>query len=100
MAVLDEGVISSVINSNFKSLAELVATNAVGHQHRLQIIAETALTKSIEAIHGTSVAEGLGISAAQRGDLAKQLTDLGAAVAAIQQQMKGAQTTPPPTTGT
>lgn len=97
MATIDEGVLQSVINSNFKSLAEMGAINALGHQNRLQILAETALGKSLESLHATDVPEGLGLAAAQRGDLAKQISDLAAAVASMQASIKGGQTTPPNT---
>ena len=94
---LDQGVLDSVVNSNFKTLAEQVSSNVASHQNRLQILAEKSLAKSLESMDTTSVPEGLGISAAQRGDLSKTIADLSAAVAGIQQMMKGAQTTPPPT---
>ena len=97
MASLDPGVIESVINSNFKTLAEQVASNVATHQARLQILAEKALAKSLESMDETSVPEGLGLSAAQRGDLAKQIADLAAAVGSIQASIKGAQSIPPVT---
>lgn len=97
MAELDPGVMSSVINSNFKTLAEQVASNISSHQNRLNILAEKALAKSLESMDTTSVPEGLGLAAAQRGDLAKQISDLGAAVASLQASVKGGQTIPPVT---
>jgi hypothetical protein len=97
MAALDPGVIESVINSNFKSLAEMGAVNAISHQNRLQILAEKALAKSLEAMDTTDVPEGLGTSAAQRGDLAKQISDLAAAVSSIQGYIKSAGNIPPVT---
>lgn len=53
--------------------------NAVAHQNRVNAITEAAMGKVIEAIIGVSPSEG------------------GADVAALQQLMKGAQTTPPVT---
>jgi hypothetical protein len=97
MANLDPGVIESVINSNFKSLAEMGAINALSHQNRIQVLAEKALAKSLENMDTTDVPEGLGLSAAQRGDLAKQISDLAAAVASMQASIKGGQTVPPVT---
>ena len=94
---LDESVLSAVANANFKSNAEMATQNAVSHQNRLQILAEKALSKSLEAMDTIQVDEGLGISAAQRGDLAKQISDLAAAVASMQASIKGGQTTPPVT---
>ena len=94
---LDESILASVANANFKSLAELATQNMLAHQNRLQILAEKSLAKSLEAMDTVDVPEGLGIAAAQRGDLAKVLADLAGTVAGIQQTMKGAQTTPPTT---
>ena len=94
---LDQGVLDAVTNSNFKILAEQVSTNTAAHQNRLNILAEKALAKSLESMDTMQVGEGLGIAAAQRGDLAKVVSELGTVVGALQQIMKGAQTTPPPT---
>lgn len=94
---LDDGVLSAVINSNFKILAESATHGLVGHQTRLQILAEKSLAKSLEMMDTTSVSEGLGEAAAQRGDLAKVVADLAAAVSSMQVSTKGAQTTPPVT---
>ena len=97
MAALEESVVAAVSNTDFKTMAEMQVTNALSHQNRLKILAEKALAKSLEAMDTTSVTEGLGISAAQRGDLAKQITDLAAAVASMQSSIKAGQTTPPVT---
>ena len=96
---LDPGVVDSVVNSNFKAIAEQVATNVLGHQHRLQILAEKALGNTLMAMDNvqTSVPQGLGIQAAESGGLSSQIASLGSAIAALQQLVKGAQTTPPPT---
>jgi hypothetical protein len=94
---LDTTVVDSVANANFKMLAEQVGSNIASSQQRLQILAEKSLARSLDALDNTSVPEGLGLSAAQRGDLAKQISDLSAAVAGIQQMIKGAGNTPPVT---
>lgn len=94
---LDESILASVANANFKSMAEFSVQNLLSHQQRLQILAEKALSKSLESMDTTDVPEGLGIAAAQRGDLAKVMSDLGGAVSGLQQMIKGAQTTPPVT---
>src|SRR5215831_5756956 len=94
---LNDTIVEAVANANFKSMAELGVQNALAHQNRLNILAEKSLAKSLESMDTISVEEGLGISAAQRGDLAKALGDLSGAIAASQQQMKGAQSTPPET---
>lgn len=76
----------SVAAANLKTLGDgpafysnLAYANSVSHQARLQAISEAAVGKVIEAIIGVSPSEG------------------GADVAALQQLMKGAQTTPPQT---
>jgi hypothetical protein len=97
MAELDPGVLASVVNSNFKVIAETPATSLAGHSQRLQILAEKALAKSLESMDTTQVSEGLGLAAAQRGDLSKQIADLGSTIAGLQQLIKTAQTTPPVT---
>jgi len=51
----------------------------------------------LEAMDTTDVPEGLGLSAAQRGDLAKVISDLSSALAQSQVLTKAAQTTPPVT---
>ena len=94
---LNEDIVASVANANFKSMAEIGMQNSLAHQNRLQILAEKSLAKSLEAMETIDVTEGLGIAAAQRGDLSKVIMDLSAAVAGIQQMMKGAQTTIPQT---
>ena len=94
---LNESVVEAVANANFKTLAEQVASNTASHQQRLQILAETSLARSIDHLNTTSVPEGLGMAAAQRGDLAKQITDLAAAVSSMQASVKAGQTVPPVT---
>lgn len=76
----------SVAAANLKSLGDgpafyhnLSMGNMVAHQNRVNAITEAAMGKVIEAIIGVSPSEG------------------GADVAALQQLMKGAQTTPPVT---
>lgn len=78
---LDDSILAAVANANFKSMAELGVQNALGHQQRLQILAEKALAKSLESMDTTQSTE----------------IDAGALVAQLQQLMKGAQTTLPET---
>lgn len=78
---LDDSILQAVANANFKSMAELGVQNALGHQQRLQILAEKALAKSLESMDTTQATE----------------IDAGALVAQLQQLMKGAQTTLPET---
>ena len=86
---------------NYKAITDMLITDAMGHKRRTEGILEAALTKNIEAVHGTSVSEGLGMATAMQGALPSQLASLGIAadalVATAQQLMKGAQSTPPVT---
>ncbi len=97
MATLDPGVIESVINSNFKILAEQVATNAAAHQNRLNLIAESSIGQIVNKMNSLDPVEAASVSTVVRSDLSQAIAALGAAVASIQQYVKGAQTTPPPT---
>lgn len=97
MANLDAGVLESVVNANFKTLAELVASNAAAHQNRLNLIAESSIGQIVNRMNTLDPTEAASISTVVRSDLAKAVADLGAAVGSIQQYVKGAQTTPPVT---
>ena len=86
MAEMDEGVISSVINANFKVIADVPATamgmamqNAVSHQQQMNQLAVAAL--------GSIVRQMTEVGAEEAGSLA----------AVMQQALKGAQTTLPET---
>lgn len=85
-AVLPEKIVEAVAVDNVKTVAgqpavlsNLALANAVAHQHSLNLIAAAATGKIIESIIATSPGEG------------------GADIAALQQILKGAQTTPPVT---
>jgi hypothetical protein len=97
MAQLDPGVVESVINSNFKTLAEQVASNTANHQHRLQLIAESSVGQIVNRLNSVDPIEALSVSGVSRSDLGKELAQMGAAIASIQQLLKGAALTPPPT---
>ncbi len=97
MATLDPGVVESVINSNFKTLAEQVAVNAASHQNRLQLIAESSIGQIVNTMNSLDPVEAASVGSVVRSDLAPAIAALGAAVASIQQYTKTAQTTPPAT---
>ena len=85
-AVNPEKIIEAVAVDNLKAvagqpavLANMALQNAVANQQGMSAIFAICTGKLIEAIIGTSPGEG------------------GFDVAALQQLMKGAQTTPPPT---
>jgi len=94
---LDPGVVDSVVNSNFKILAEQVATNAAAHQNRLNLIAESSIGQIVNRMNALDPAEAVSVGSVIKSDLPKALSELGTAVASIQQLLKGAQTTPPVT---
>ncbi len=87
---LNESVVEAVANANFKTLGEQVASNVASHQQRLQILAETSLARSIDHLNTTSVPEGMGSAAMQRGDLGKQIADLSASVSSMLVNLKSA----------
>lgn len=99
MATLDPGVIESVINTNFKAGAEQATQNMLAHQNRLNIMAEKALGSTLISMDQNNVSqtEAAAEKAIADSGLAANVAALGAAVAAIQQALKGAQTTPPVT---
>ena len=78
---LDDSILAAVANGNFKSIAELATQNMLGHQQRLQILAEKSLAKSLESMDTTQATE----------------MDIGGVISGMQQLMKGAQTTLPET---
>lgn len=97
MANLDPGVVESVINSNFKTLAEQVASNTANHQHRLQLIAESSVGQIVNKMNSIDPVEAVSVANTVRSDLPGAVAALGATVATLQQIIKGAQTTPPVT---
>lgn len=97
MANLDPGVVEAVINSNFKTLAEQVASNTANHQHRLQLIAESSVGQIINRMNAVDPIESLAVGQVTRSDLSGEIAALAAAVAGMQQLIKGAQSTPPVT---
>lgn len=108
MAELDTGVVESVINANFKVIAEanasgialagqLSAQNAVAHQNSMNLLREFAVLEATGQRAGIDIAEATAAKKVSEADLARSVSELGSAIAAIQQLMKGAQTTPPVT---
>lgn len=94
---LDQGVLDAVTNANFKSLAEMGTINALGHQNRLNLLAESSLGQILNRMNALDPAEAASISGVVSSDLAEKLGELSSSVANAQQLMKGAQSTPPET---
>jgi len=108
MAELDQSTLQAVANGNYKTNAEFVTQalaqagamqfqNAVSHQNRVNVLAESALAKMLKNSTELDPEEASAIKKVDNSDLAKVLAELGAAVSAIQQQLKGAQTSLPET---
>ena len=103
---LDPSVVSSVVNANFKVLAEtaqtglaqagaLAAQDAVSHQRSMNMIRESYLMEGLGQRAGLDTAEAVATKKVAEADLSRTVSELGSAIAAIQQLLKGAQTTPP-----
>lgn len=77
---------------------DLVANEAAAHFSAMNQLRLAATAKATELLLTTDPKEAASVSKVLTGnDLAQQLAALGSAVAAMQQQIKGAQTTPPVT---
>lgn len=94
---LDATILEAVANGNFKNIAEAQTVNMISHQQRLQLLAESNLGNILNKMNNLDPAEAASISGVVSSDLAEKLGELSGAVAASQQLMKGAQTTPPTT---
>ena len=94
---LNETILEAVANSNFKAMAEMQLTNALSHQNRVNLIAESSLGTILERMNTLDVSEAAGVAGVVNADLAEIIGQLSGAVASAQQLMKGAQTTPPET---
>lgn len=97
MPTLDDSTFQAVNNSNFKSIAEMGVLNALAHQNRVNVIAESSMGQILERMNTLDPKEAAGVTAVQAGDLAEKLGELSSAVANAQQLFKGAQTTLPET---
>lgn len=104
MAALDEGVVQSVINSNFKGHADLqtlvtglAAVNAQSHNKFVDAIREFALGEMVMQRAGIDVEEAISVKKVAEADLSRAVSELGTAIAALQQIIKTAQTTIPVT---
>ena len=94
---LDQGVLDAVTNANFKSVAEQATINMLGHQQRLQLLAESSLGQILNKMNNLDPTEAAAIAGVVSSDLPEKIGELAGAVASSQQLMKGAQTTLPET---
>jgi hypothetical protein len=108
MATLDESILQSVSNANFKTIAEaasvglsqalaIAAQNAAAHQNRINVLAEASLAAALKGANELDPEQAGAIAKVDKTDISKVLAELGASIAAIQQQLKGAQTSLPET---
>ncbi len=105
---LDQGVVDSVTNANFKTVAEAAsvglaqamavqAQNLASHQQRLNLLAESSLAQMLNKMNALDPEEAASISKVEKSDLGKIISELGSQIAGLQQMLKGAQTTLPET---
>ena len=102
---VDHEIVKSVAGANFKVLGDtpVILTNmglenAISHQNRVNVLSETALAAAIKGLSEVDPAEAKSLQSLFTGNqVAEQLANLGASVAAIQEIVKAAQSTPPPT---
>ena len=103
-AVVDPQIVDSVASSNLKTLgdagaqyASLAVGNAVSHQNRLNVLAETSVATAIKRLQEVDVEEAVSISKVMSSNVQDELTQLGAVIGQLQQIIKASQTTPPVT---
>lgn len=94
---LNDTIVEAVANANFKSVAEMGLMNALAHQNRCNILAETAMATNLERMSTLDPTEAVGIAGVVNSDLAEIIAQLGSAVSSISQYVKGAGNTPPVT---
>ena len=103
--MLNETIVDAVATNNVKTIGEsashsmgLAFANAVAHQNRMNVIAEAAVGNIVKNLTEMDPGQAASILKTLSGnEVASQLSALLAAIASGQQQVKGAQTTPPPT---
>lgn len=103
---VNEQVVDSVTSTNLKTLGDgpafyqnMAYSNAISHQNRLNVLAETAVASAIRSVATTPMEEAQGSSAEQNASLPGLIAALLAALSSNQQAAKVAQTTPPVTGG-
>lgn len=101
---LDDGVVNSVLNANFKAVAETTAIVANRmNQDLAQNQTETAkigiasMAQVLNKLNGLDPTEASSISTVNSSGLAQAIAQLASAVASNQQYVKAAQTTLPET---
>lgn len=107
MAIFQE-TIDDVTNTNFKVVAgapsagsaiaqHLAAIDAVDRQRVLGVIQNAAVMEALGQRSGLDITEAISAGRVSSSSTADLVAQLGSVVAALQQIVKTAQTTPPPT---
>lgn len=113
MAEPDPGILQSVADGNLKTIAEagsfavanmmqaiaLATQESVASMGRRGAMADAAMGASIKAMNEMDPQQAIALSKAIPADQAGILAQLGTTVAALQEIVKAAQTTPPQTGG-
>lgn len=101
---LNPDIVEAVIGENFKTGAglpalvnNLLAVNAQAHNKMMDSIREVAFGELVMQRAGLDISEAVAGKKTAEADLSRSVTELNAAIAAIMQLMKGAQTTQPET---
>ena len=105
---LDDGVLNSVINEEFKVVASaptvglsqalsLAALDAVSHQRIINGYRELAFAEATGQRAGMDISEAVASKKVAEADLSRSMSELVAVVTNAMQQLKGGQSTPPET---
>lgn len=83
--------------AGFTQVAQHAAQNAVANQQAMNALGLSIVARNTDTILNLQPAEAQATVGVLTSGLSGKLAELGTAVAAIQQSLKGAQTTPPET---
>ena len=83
---LDQGVVDSVTNANFKTVAEAAsvglaqamavqAQNLASHQQRLNLLAESSLAQMLNKMNALDPEEAASIAKVEKSDLGKIISE-------------------------
>lgn len=99
-----ESIVESVADANTKAFGDgpafwmnMMMGDAIAHQRGVNAIRETLLGAMGKRLVEVDVQEAAAEAKVNAADLGSVLSQLGAAIASIQQLTKGAQSTPPVT---
>ena len=84
-------------NSAWVNVATMAAQNAVANQQAMNLLGVSVVAKNTDIIANLQPAEASAQTGILTSGLSSKLAELGASIAAIQQSLKGAQSTPPVT---